>query len=100
MTILSAPVALTIDPDLGILDNEKLDLLIYPNPVFNWINIKLGNSIDNGRLSIHDLYGKIINQLDISGDTYILNVENISSGVYIITLEHNETIHKQKFIKE
>jgi len=100
LTILSAPVALTIDPDLGILDNEKLDLLIYPNPVFNWINIKLGNSIDNGRLSIHDLYGKIINQLDISGDTYILNVENISSGVYIITLEHNETIHKQKFIKE
>lgn len=74
---------------------------IYPNPAKNSINIQLKNdvSVILKAASIYDLTGKIV--LTTSDLNQPINVENLASGTYILSITDTEDkSYTQKFIKE
>ena len=82
------------------LDTEELDvnsLILYPNPVIGYLNVKVDYDLINQRYMIVDGIGRVvligkINEVDTN-----IYVEQLSKGVYFIKIADNKAI---KFIKE
>lgn len=82
----------------GLLSNDNFELnnvVIYPNPSKDVFTISLGDiKIDS--LEVYDLTGKKINSAEsINNNSYKLDLNNVSNGVYFIKL----TSGKQQTVK-
>jgi hypothetical protein len=77
-------------------------ITVFPNPSSRELNIKLSEG--NQRLSnyrIYDLQGKLILQNSINSPQNKIDIQNLSSGVYIIEAQTNSgAVYRTKFVKE
>jgi hypothetical protein len=93
-----------INKYVGIQSIEHVvsKLSIYPNPVQSTVNVDLSNIQGNGNLTakIYDIFGKLIMGTDIfASQLNEINVENLATGVYVITVEDNDRlIGRNKFV--
>ena len=83
------------------LANNKYDLTtafsIHPNPTTNYLNISLADNETLTKLIVLDISGKIV--LENSENMNLLNVENLSNGIYIIKMFSENKSYQSKFIK-
>ena len=76
--------------------NERvLDYSLSPNPSTEFININFQRNI-KGTASVVNQLGEIIYKVDVTGNTVQLNVQNLDSGVYFITVESNRNSYPAK----
>ena len=68
---------------------------IYPNPANNILNIKSDSKYIGTKYAIMDNSGKIVLTGLISSNLTILNTENLSHGIYLLSAGDNI---KRKFI--
>ena len=69
---------------------------VYPNPATNNITITAQGSYT---ISVCDVAGKLQLQ-DIGIDTKVIDISDLDSGVYIITLSKNGISHTLRFVKQ
>ena len=88
-------------------DSNKNLLKIVPNPVVNDMIIWFSSSEWlRGGIQIHDLQGRIVEDLTVDFSTGInqisLNLSNLSNGLYVIKVvdDRNQTIATSKFSKQ
>jgi len=75
---------------------------IYPNPANNNVNVNLPAEF-NGTIQIADLNGKIINQMNVNsnfGETITMNIADLATGMYTITVTSEDGLSTTKLIKE
>jgi hypothetical protein len=75
------------------------NILVYPNPFKNVLNVILKDATGPVKLRITDVSGRVVLQQNFSGATS-LNINNISSGMYILQVIDGSTVHSFKLIKE
>lgn len=88
--------------NIGIYENALTDqLLIYPNPANSVLNIKSESSLGKSTILVTDILGKIIIETK-NNDLYqtSINIEQLSSGVYLLQLKSEKGIIVKKFVKE
>lgn len=86
---------------LGINETKGNDgINIYPNPAKSVVNVNLGK-ISKAVVTINDISGKLIRNVDITSSSNTINVSDLVKGTYVftITLDNNSKIVK-KVIKE
>ena len=86
----------TIHP-CDILGFEELDaasITLYPNPASSILNIS-GISMQ-AKITIYDSFGRLV--IEISNENSI-NVEHLTSGMYIVHVEDNGAKITKRFIK-
>lgn len=89
----------------GIKERSKhiTELNVFPNPATNVLSLSVNglNSFENAQIQIQDIQGKLVKQLDkITSDNQI-DIYDLSSGSYLITLfQKGKVVSKSKFIKE
>lgn len=93
----------TINP-LSIEDNSFENLVFYPNPTNDLLNISSGTSLQNAKISLYDITGRVLsNRVNINlinNNSITLNVSNLASGNYFITIESDDNKKSTKqFIK-
>jgi serine protease len=93
----SSSNTVTVDLCTSIIELNFSSISVYPNPANNEVTITLNTSvIDNVSIELYDAIGKlIITQKAINTNT-VLDIHNLSTGIYtvrIITAEN--TISKQ-----
>ena len=71
---------------------------IFPNPVHDFINIKSENQIVE--TSMYDLNGKLVLNANQSSDNVILNLNEFSSGFYLLKITTNDGSRTIKIIKD
>lgn len=79
---------------IGIEENKlnPLEISVYPNPADDIINIetdKLAN------MSIYDMQGKLIDNMDLSSTTTQVDVSYLSRGTYLLMFQANGALAKQ-----
>jgi uncharacterized surface protein with fasciclin (FAS1) repeats len=74
----------------SIQENNNLDILVYPNPAVNVLNIAL-NSNELFDLTITDLNGKQILAERISSISNLVDISNLSSGMYLLRIANSTT---------
>ena len=111
--VYSARAMLGIDPEdynlpyrIGYFaDTTKTDMenniTVYPNPTKDKLIIEFNNEFDNAEFVLYDLLGKVHIIKTISGRKVIINLDEISSGIYFYTLKgYNFETLTGKIIKQ
>lgn len=78
--------------------DESENVSIYPNPANTFINIEVRESRSIDFLVVKDLSGKVV--LSQQPKSNSINVENFSSGIYIIEIVSGNDKIQKKFIKQ
>jgi hypothetical protein len=79
-----------------IYTNTNL-IKFFPNPTTDVLNIQLSNN-EVGNISITDINGKELIRTQTSGQNTQIDLSNLSKGVYILNLEINGQMLKNKII--
>jgi len=80
------------------IGNSENKFYIYPNPTSNVLNISNTNNIEIKNIFVSDINGRVVKN-EIGSLTQI-NVSDLNSGVYFVTIEAAEGKTTQKFIKQ
>ncbi len=73
---------------------------LYPNPVKNILTVEGLNPSANTRLSIFDISGKALQQLNTTGRSYTYNLQQLPAGSYYLKVEAGGKVTTLKFVKE
>ena len=93
--------AVNIAPTLAIKEISPEKFNLYPNPATNIVNITNSENLLIKQVEIYDVAGKLINTQNFNNETEIqLNIENLTSGTYILHLQTNEGVAVKKLIKK
>ncbi|RIA09327.1 putative secreted protein (Por secretion system target) [Flavobacteriaceae bacterium MAR_2010_72] len=83
--------------------SESLGLKIIPNPARHNITFEFPKLNSNGaKLSIYDMYGKLIQTHDLKSERQlqIKLTNSFVAGMYMVTINDNGVLHTGKFIVE
>ena len=91
---LARSIALSLD------ENGIEDFSFYPNPVNSQLSLRIPSTLSEVEVSIYNQLGQeVLNQLIVE-DSKIINVSELTTGIYLLELQ-SETISKIfKFIKQ
>lgn len=92
-----------VDFSGGINELNEAGISVSPNPAFESINIKLSHPIAVQSITIYDVTGKKFKEEPIhNGYANSINteLEELPSGMYIITVETDSGILRQRFVKQ
>jgi len=82
----------------GIKNNKKANFIISPNPCITSFQIKRKSNNDNALWNIYDLSGRLIMNGTSNSLIENININELSSGNYIIQLIENNKASYQKLI--
>jgi len=77
----------------------KIKLTIYPNPADNFIHYNISN-IGNSTYTISNSFGAVVKTGSIShNNSGEINVGNLPNGIYILSIQTDNKIFTEKFVK-
>lgn len=74
----------TCDSNVGIVDNSKKEINVFPNPAKESVNVECDNIIR--RIVISDLNGRVMREVYNSSEKINLSVDGFNSGVYLLSI--------------
>ncbi|MCL7764528.1 T9SS type A sorting domain-containing protein [Polaribacter sp. Z014] len=77
-------------------------LKLFPNPTNNSLNIKVTNVINKASINIYTLMGQLVKTVKIDNATsseLVVDVNNLSSGTYLLKIITDNNTRTSKFIK-
>ncbi len=78
--------------DLGISENNLLEVSISPNPSTNFIELSGKDLPLIKELTIYDLNGKMVKYIPQSEINTRISLEELENGVYLLALNGNSKI--------
>lgn len=81
----------------GIQDNELASIMLYPNPVTDYVIINGANEIQLDGIEIYDITGRLIQT--VVKDCRMINTSHLSKGTYLMRLFTSEGEVVRKFLK-
>ncbi|MBI9038187.1 MAG: T9SS type A sorting domain-containing protein [Bacteroidales bacterium] len=81
----------------GIDDNE-INVSIYPNPATNTLNINSDSEVSN--IKVLNYLGQTIDNIKVNGIELTVNTSTYNSGIYFIQIETEKGISTQKIVIE
>jgi len=87
-----------ISKTTSISEFQETTISIYPNPVNNFIIIN-GLKSNTEQIKLTDLQGKTIYQNTKIPKEGILDLSNLKSGIYILTIQTEQCIFSEKIVK-
>ena len=95
-----------------IEDNVANEISLFPNPATDILNITSSETISE--IEIVNALGQVVRRMEVNADNAVCDVENLSSGVYVVrlcTLQRTEPVEvsgvegsvrliQRKFVKE
>ncbi len=77
------------------------EYILYPNPAQNLFYIKLSDPLKHTAVRIYEISGKEVhsNISHSTGSELSISVQNLSNGIYIVSIEHDGSyLHKKLLI--
>ena len=75
-------------------------LMLYPNPVTKYLNVRLSNGKQIRSLAISDAKGKQVKFCEVNQSNVQLDLEMFPSGIYFIRIETEETTLHKKILRK
>ena len=73
---------------------------VYPNPVTDYVNVKIPGLQGNANIRVFDMYGRMVMQQNSSQSVTQLNVSKLTAGVYVIRVKQGDTENVMKIVKD
>ncbi len=88
---------LVVTGDLSTLNNS---IVLYPNPVKNWLTVYSSSKSEKREISIHLLTGQQLSSQLIAEKEANVYVGDLPPGIYVLKFVSNDTRSNLKFVKE
>jgi hypothetical protein len=88
------------DYSSDIDDFDSNQFVIYPNPVQDKIEVFISNQFWNAKIQVYSTLGQLINTFSVTPGLNTIEVSNLPSGFYIVSLIDGEKVFTKKFIKK
>ena len=86
---------------LGINTFDSNAFSVYPNPSNGNLTIKTNLPIEKASITVSDLNGRIVHQLNADVlENQSLDLSELQSGMYILTIKNESYNYSQKIIKQ
>ena len=95
-------VNINIDNSLSVQENELENIAIYPNPASSNLNIVLSSQVRINSISILDIQGRLIKEITAidSANRAQVNISNLATGAYFISIKSDNSKIVKRFIKK
>jgi hypothetical protein len=81
--------------------NNDFSITAYPNPVGDELTVKINGTINaNGKVELMDASGKLIKTIAAGSSMLTINMNGLSSGIYLIRYVDSEHVQTIKINKE
>lgn len=96
-TILIQPIVQGVDQVV-----EVLDMIVYPNPMTELVNIKLAPMSETANMKVVDAQGRIVAAVTLPSDRteYTMDVNSLAAGVYYVNVKSGNSVQSASFIKK
>ncbi len=82
------------------LNCNKSEIVVYPNPVRDKLNVNITNARDNVTTAkLFDNTGKMVYSGKMISGTNMIDMTNFSKGIYLLTLKNRSEVQNIKIIK-
>jgi hypothetical protein len=92
------------DTTLGVNDFQLSDhnIIVFPNPVVNTLNIKNMSQLKLVNLEIIDVAGKLVNTIDLKpmNQTMQISLESYANGMYFVKIYTSNSSITKRIIKQ
>jgi|GEM_PF-1590120 len=87
---------------IDLTSQDNATILIYPNPVVDYLNIDLsGNAAQISKIRIFDMVGnEVLNKRIVDTSNLSVDMGNLSKGLYILKVEAANITKSIKFLKQ
>ena len=82
---------------VGKIDNTLKNVKVFPNPADGFIQLKGINDLYNSKIKITNVLGKEVFKSNLTDSK--VNISNLKSGIYILTIQSENKLKNIKFIK-
>jgi hypothetical protein len=89
----------TSSPSLSISGANRLDFDMFPNPASDRVTIQLPSGSDKATVQFYDYVGRLALTKNITNSSNKVDVNNLSTGIYILKVVSDSKIGTRKFIK-
>lgn len=80
-----------------IPDREPNNMVLYPNPASDVLNVAIPNGVNISKINVYSLLGKMV----LSTDNKKVNVSELDPALYLIeVVDDSGNIHVKRFIKQ
>ncbi|MBI9052801.1 MAG: M4 family metallopeptidase [Bacteroidales bacterium] len=73
---------------------------IYPNPASTYINVQVTNATAHGVISIYSATGSLVKVVEIEESEREINISELPSGLYLISIDTKKEAITRQFIKK
>ena len=85
------------DDEDGFAEMENATFKIHPNPASSTLFIETSLN-ENAQVSIIDLTGRCVKEVEISNNTSAIDIEDIERGVYFVEIQFNDNRIVEKLV--
>lgn len=90
-----------IAPPCAVLNTrteKPLELNVYPNPTQGLVNLSIDQR--KGKLAVQDMSGRILTLSNISSETTQIDLSDLPSGVYLISVQTENQLYRSRIVIE
>ncbi len=80
--------------------NMEETITSYPNPAQNFLNITFSQELQDVQLTVYDALGSELINNNVNGSMAKLNIEGLSSGIYILKVTTDSKSKLIRFVKQ
>ncbi|MFC4721298.1 T9SS type A sorting domain-containing protein [Geojedonia litorea] len=76
------------------------DFVISPNPATSFLNVYLPAGFENAKLTVFDVLGKVIYDVEMNSLKSSINISKWNSGVYLVKISTDKATQTKRFVKQ
>ncbi len=81
---------------VGIEDNDTSEILIFPNPASDIVEISANENIT--RIEVVSAAGQVLHETEVNEESVSINVKNLPSGTYFVRIFSNSNVIVKKLV--
>ncbi|HEY9176681.1 MAG TPA: serine hydrolase, partial [Flavipsychrobacter sp.] len=82
--------------NVDVIAHWEEDILVYPNPARDELNIDIAKGFADGAV-MYDMLGRVVHSMPLQAGANRIGVGGFSSGTYILNaVKEDKTVHRQK----
>lgn len=85
----------------SVSSSSEFEITTYPNPVNDLVNVRIAgfDANENGRLTVLNLDGKVVTDVQLKAGQTDLDFSNLDAGVYLIQVVNGSKTAVQRVVK-
>jgi hypothetical protein len=86
--------------NVGIESWLENSVNLYPNPAKEYVDIRVDGDLNVTMMEVYDVYGKLINTVNVVENPTRINVSNLANGMYFVRVTTEAGMVTKTFVKK